>query len=419
MAPLCADGPLESLAAMPELMRDYFEGSGRSLQEYFRFPEMQQIKNPVHEYFRLGRIAFTQDWIQEGTMPIEAGDDGWVFLGAEHQELAKIAVSRSGSRHYCAVPFGDSYLGPVLRTSSLALGAGTLVAKGGYIVARTVVTGISALVYNSRPYVPPPDAPLKDRFLEESVDVDGSTWWFRVWVPSNLQSLTETPDGVPAFLLLHGFKECGWDNWWQTQSGLGTHLSTSEAWANWFPGIVVMPQLPRRPCDEDWWEHWRAPEMQRTATACLEKAVAKYRVNRKRLYLIGESLGTEGAWYLASAKPGLFAAVGGSCGSVEPYNWSTWEWGSSPESYRKLAEGIGRQTPMWICHGAEDDFVPIAQAKRFVAAMAEVRAASTFGSLLGREDAGEVIFKEYDLDHHVWDHAYSDGLIQWMAAQTK
>jgi predicted peptidase len=282
---------------------------------------------------------------------------------------------------------------------------------------------VASLVYTPSPWTPPSNAPLQDRFVEECVEVDGDTWWFRVWLPPDLQAVRKEQAGLPAFLLLHGFKECGWDNWWQTQAGLALLLQEQETWARWFPGILVLPQLPRRPWDEKWWQHWREPNMQKMALACLEKACAKYGADRKRLYLLGESLGTEGAWYLAASRPGFFTAVGGACGSVEPYNWESWEWGSAPEEYRQLARGIGRDTPMWFCHGTKDDFVPVEQSRRFLAALEESRAStlSAVGAIIGRSEAAEASFREYeDLDHHVWDRAYwDDGLIQWLLSHKK
>merc|ERR1712224_49250 len=122
------------------------------------------------------------------------------------------------------------------------------------------------------------------------------------------------------------------------------------------------------------------------------KAVSKYRADRKRIYLLGESLGTEGAWYLAAAKPGVFAAVAGSCGSVEPYDWMNWEWGSSPESYREIAKSIGRDTPVWFCHGTQDDFVPVDQSRKFYSALLENRQSSAVGAILGRAESAEVVF---------------------------
>lgn len=404
---------------VPQMVRDYFQGSGMSLHEYFRFPEMRQIRNPVHEYFRL-TDSWQGSWIEEGTMPIEEGEDGWVVLGAEHQELARIAVTKSRNRHYYAVAWDGSYIGPVLRTTSAVIGTGWYLAKGAVNVTGSVASGIASTVMRSSPGIPPPDAPLADRFVEESVDVDGDTWFFRVWLPPDLARIRKDEGGLPAFLFLHGFKECGWDNWWQTNAGLALLLQNKK-WAKWFPGIVVFPQLPRRPWDEQWWQHWRSPQMQKLAIACLEKAVSKYSADRRRLYLLGESLGTEGAWYLAASKPGYFAAVGGSCGSAEPYDWMNWEWGSSPESYRKIAEAIGRDTPMWFCHGTKDDFVPPEQSRKFLSALQDVRQPSAVGAILGRSDAAEVVFREYeDLDHHVWDRAYQeDDLITWLTSHKR
>lgn len=417
---------LATHAALPKMVRDYFEGSGMSLQDYFQFPEMKQIKNPVHEYFRLRDqkgASFESGWIEEGTLQVEEGEDGWLILGAEHQELARIAVGRSKNRHYYAYAWDGSYIGPLLRTTTTAVRASAYILTGtASIAAGTLRCASSMLLGPPRPFVPPSDASLDDRFVEESVEVGGHTWHFRVWLPPDLEAVRREEDGsLPAFLMLHGFKECGWDNWWQTNSGLAFHLRTQWRWASWFPGIVVLPQLPRRPWDEQWWEHWRAPAMQEMACACLEHAVAKYKADRRRLYLVGESLGTEGCWYLAAAKPSIFAAVAGSCGSVEPYDWMNWEWGSSPESYKKLADLISRETPMWFCHGGQDDFVPVEQSRRFYEALQESRSSFAATHILRRSAPGELVFHVYDeMDHHVWDRAYGeDGLIQWLLEQRR
>eukprot|EP00931_Biecheleriopsis_adriatica_P068289 TRINITY_DN42263_c0_g1_i1.p1 TRINITY_DN42263_c0_g1~~TRINITY_DN42263_c0_g1_i1.p1 ORF type:complete len:447 (+),score=95.85 TRINITY_DN42263_c0_g1_i1:148-1341(+) len=389
-----------------------------TLQEYFKFPEMKQIRNPVHQYFRLGGKAnggISKDWLEEGTLALEESEDGWMVLGAEHLELARIAVRGSGSKHYQARPWEGSYMGPLLRASASGFRAGLYVVGGAASVTSTVLTGAFSMVYTPSPAVPPADAPLADRFVEESVEVDGETWYFRVWLPPYMDAVREEHGGLPAFMLLHGFKECGWDNWYQLNAGLALKLQ-SWGWAKWFPGILVLPQLPRRPWDEQWWEHWRAPSMQRMALACLEKAVAKYRADASRLYLLGESLGTEGAWFLAASDPARFAAVGGSCGSVEPYDWNGFCWGSDPDQFQKLAGRIGRDLPMWFCHGLKDDFVPPEQSRRLHLALRLSRESSALGAMLCRSDPAEVVYQEYDdLDHHVWDRAYDDdGLIEWL-----
>jgi hypothetical protein len=276
------DADAATAPAVPQMLQDYFNGSGMSLQDYFKFPEMRKIRNPVHEYFRLRESSDDSHWIEEGTLPIEEGEDGWVLLGAEHQELARIAVAKGGNRHYYAIAWDGSYIGPILRTTSTVAGAGWYVVKGTASITGAVVGGVVSTVLRSSPGVPPADAPLEERFVEESVEIDGDTWFFRIWLPPDLEQVRKDQGSLPAFLLLHGFKECGWDNWWQTNAGLSLHLQ-NQKWAWWFPGIVVIPQLPRRPWDEKWWQHWRSPQMQNLAMACLEKAVAKYRADRKRL----------------------------------------------------------------------------------------------------------------------------------------
>jgi len=161
--------------------------------------------------------------------------------------------------------------------------------------------------------------------------------------------------------------------------------------------------------------------MQKMALACLEKAVSVYGADRNRLYCVGESLGTEGAWFLAAARPGLFAAVGGSCGSVEPYDWQNWTWGEAPGDYQFLADAIGHDMPMWFCHGTQDDFVPAAQSHRLRDALLASRAPSAVSAMLGRRQAAEVVYREYeDLDHHVWDRAYyDDGMLEWLLSHKR
>merc|ERR1711990_1028945 len=153
--------------------------------------------------------------------------------------------------------------------------------------------------------------------------VGGEEHFFRVWVP---YETTQEEEGAgetrPVLLFLHGYKECGWDNWWQCGSGLGWMLQEQE-FAERFPGIVVFPQLPRKPAWETWWEAWKSATVQDALLQMIESVLRKYKGDRRRVYLLGESLGGEGVIYLAArARPGLFAAALSIAGSVEPYDWS-------------------------------------------------------------------------------------------------
>merc|ERR1719193_1233435 len=106
-----ADDKMADAPAKSAMLASYFQGSGMTLQEYFKFPEMKQIRNPVHEYFRSGKVADgAGTWLEEGTLAIEESEEGWMVLGAEHLELARIAVRGSGNRHYQARAFHGSYV---------------------------------------------------------------------------------------------------------------------------------------------------------------------------------------------------------------------------------------------------------------------------------------------------------------------
>jgi predicted lactoylglutathione lyase len=65
--------------------------------------------------------------------------------------------------------------------------------------------------------------------------------------------------------------------------------------------------------------------------------------------------------------------------------------------------------------------VPLEQSRKFQLALLESRQSSAVGAILGRSEAAEVVFREYeDLDHHVWDKAYmEDDMITWLTSQRK
>ncbi|CAK0818778.1 unnamed protein product, partial [Prorocentrum cordatum] len=60
------------------------------------------------------------------------------------------------------------------------------VAGSGVSLTGRALRGAASLVYTPKPFVPLPDAPLEDRFVEDSVRVNGDEWWFRTWLPPDL-----------------------------------------------------------------------------------------------------------------------------------------------------------------------------------------------------------------------------------------
>merc|ERR1719446_1396546 len=161
---------------------------------------------------------------------------------------------------------------------------------------------------------------------------------------------------------------------------------------------------------------------------------AKYKGDSRRTYLIGESLGAEGALYLLSGGRAArrFAAAASIAGSVEPYDWENWkwteDWGEATEDdwgnktwtpvdrYAQVAKGIPVSLPMAVVHGKDDPYVPVEMAQNIKKALEEKRRApgNLIMTLLGLHRAGALHYMELDAGHEVWTEAYRDGLIDWL-----
>ena len=104
-----------------------------------------------------------------------------------------------------------------------------------------------------------------------------------------------------------------------------------------FPFIAVSPQTTTR---------WSP----RRLRLLLDHVGSRHRVDRRRIYLTGFSLGGYGAWDLANAYPHRFAAVAPIAGGP----------------------GYGRArcrlktVPLWAFHGTGDDVVPASESEAMV-----------------------------------------------------
>ena len=182
--------------------------------------------------------------------------------------------------------------------------------------------------------------------------------------------------GVPLIVFLHGSGE------------RGTDIEKVKTWGPPaiaeknpdFPFMVVSPQLANG-------EAWHALALK----GMLDEVLAKYNVDRQRVYLTGLSLGGYGAWDLASRYPHYFAAVAPICGGG-------------------IARIVGnmRGVPTWVFHGKKDDAVPEEESARMVDAL---KAAGGNVKYTMLPEAGHV---------DAWVHAYGEaGLFDWFLEQRK
>jgi predicted esterase len=113
----------------------------------------------------------------------------------------------------------------------------------------------------------------------------------------------------------------------------------------------------------------------------LKEILADYRVDQKRIYLTGMSMGGEAAYRFALHQPGTFAAVSPLCAYLNTLNTASME----------NIQGL----PVWAIHGADDLVVPLVKGQQAADALKKAGADVRFSILTGH-------------DHDVWTDTYSD-----------
>jgi predicted peptidase len=183
----------------------------------------------------------------------------------------------------------------------------------------------------------------------------------------------------PAILFLHGAGERGEDGILPTQAGIGPIIAQDPAR---FPAIVIFPQAKRS---------WAADSDDiKAALTALDEVSNRYKVDPKRIYLTGLSMGGAGSWGLAAKMPDKFAAVAPVCGFGDP----------------KIA-GALKTVPLWTLMG-DDDMSMIVDGTR--ALFTAMKAAGGSPKLTEYRGVG----------HNSWDRAYSDPkVMMWMLEQHK
>lgn len=147
----------------------------------------------------------------------------------------------------------------------------------------------------------------------------------------------------PLILFLHGAGERG-----TNVAKVGVHGPPKVVKSNpEFPFIVVSPQCPAG-------QIWSDDAL----LALLDEIVAKHKVDEKRVYLTGLSMGGYGSWSLGLRHPKRFAAVAPICGGGETLSVLL----ANPSNSAAL-----KKLPVWAFHGAKDEIVPLSESERMVA----------------------------------------------------
>lgn len=221
----------------------------------------------------------------------------------------------------------------------------------------------------------------------------GHTLPYRILFPENYDRSKK----YPVVLFLHGAGERGNDNEKQLTHGAKLFL-TPENRKN-FPAIIIFPQCPaesywgsvtidrtKTPFTFDFDYTRPEPEPLRMAIALVKQIRAEEGVDKKRIYITGLSMGGMGTFEAVYRYPNLFAAATPICG------------GGDATHYDKRI----RKIPFSIYHGDADSVVGVAESRRMVEKLKELKAS--------------VRYKEFpDVNHNSWDNAFAEpDYLSWM-----
>jgi predicted peptidase len=182
----------------------------------------------------------------------------------------------------------------------------------------------------------------------------------------------------PLILFMHGVGESGSDGYEQVKVGLGPAIRKQEAT---FPFIVIFPQSQLK--------SWQAgsPDARR-AIDILAEVQKEYRVDPKRIYLTGLSMGGFGTWSIAAKYPERWAAIVPICGGGNPAN-----------------AALIKDVPCWCFHGDEDSKVLPQRSREMIGALEAA--------------GGKPKYTEYPgVQHNSWDKSYgTPELYKWLLQQ--
>lgn len=218
---------------------------------------------------------------------------------------------------------------------------------------------------------------------------------YRMLTPANY----DTHKAYPLIIFLHGSGERGSDNAAQLLHGGALFVKDSLRQA--FPAFVIFPQCP----DNQSWAPFR---MKRDSTgkvtgaeflteapptvpgalvrSLLDSLLASGKIDTKRVYIGGLSLGGMGTFDMLARYPDMFAAAFPICGAGNV----------------KTASNFAKKVPLWIFHGGADPVVPPDFSRAYYAELQKL--------------GSEVKYTEYPgVGHNSWDNAFAEpGLLPWL-----
>ena len=202
--------------------------------------------------------------------------------------------------------------------------------------------------------------------ITEQVDLNYYLYFPDKYEYSNLE--------FPLVLFLHGAGERGVELDSVQIHGIPKMINEGQK----FPFITLAPQCP----ESSWWSE---PVYVKTLILLVEEIVKKYRVDDKRVYATGLSMGGYGTLSVAIKRPDLFSAIVPICG------------GTDTEDIERL-----KDVPIWLFHGKLDKAVSVENSLLIY-------------ELLKPINPNVKITIYENVGHNSWDVTYdNEKLYEWM-----
>lgn len=184
---------------------------------------------------------------------------------------------------------------------------------------------------------------------------------YLLYVPKDYDQRT---DSLPLIIYLHGASQRGKDLNMLKTYGL-PHLTTKKGREYNF--IIASPQCPS-------YTSWSGINWFEPLFAELK---SKYRIDERRIYVTGMSMGGYGAWQAAMDYPDTFAAIMPLCGGCVDKN-----------DICRISS-----VPVWAFHGTADNRVHVRETDRLVDRLQECEGDVRYSRL---ENTGHAIHRIYE-----------------------
>lgn len=217
---------------------------------------------------------------------------------------------------------------------------------------------------------------------------------YRLYVPDKYNDPASSNTSYPLVLFLHGLGERGTDNEKQIKAHNGSHEFVSPTNRVQYPTFFMAPQyydvsvsIPETDgtTTKRNYSGWHTLVRTHMVEHITQVMLKKYRIDSKRLYLTGLSMGGAGSWFTLGDHPTLFAAVVPLCG-----------WGPNNKA------AAMKDVPIWAFHAADDPVVNVSGTDKMINAI--------------KQAGGMPLYTRYTTGGHaIWGKTYNDPkLIPWI-----